>query len=381
MLFENKPSYLVPYKRNPYSQEMKEAAIRILERGHNAGGIDGVGKEISFFEEEFATYFGKKHAIMLNSCLNGLYLLLQLHGVSGGEVISHTNIEPCDATCIVQAGAKPAFVDIEAETLNMDVTQIEAKITDKTKAIFPVHAHGHPTDMGPVLELAEQYNLYVIEDFTHCAGAKYRGKQIPLGEDGSIGLQGKGFWLPGGGAMVVTDNTETMEHLKYLRSWAGRRSPEKIKGSDGKGIINSLKTMPNDLDAAIGRIQLRNLDEYVRLQRLHAKIYSELLEGTPITLPEEKDYGFHVFLRYVIQTEQQTSLQTYLKQYGVDSHVIYPTPAHMVDYFQEVCGYKKGDFPVTEKVKATELALPEPRPRTQWELEYVTTKIKEFFAR
>jgi len=260
------------------------------------------------------------------------------------------------------------------------VTQIEPKITEKTKAIFPVHAHGHPTDLDPILKLAEQYNLYVLEDFTHCAGAKYRGKKVPLGDAGVIGLQGKGFWLPGGGAMVLTDNQETMDQLKYLRSWDGRRSPEKIKDSTGRGVINSLKTMPSDLDAAIGRIQLRELDEYIKLQRTHAKIYTELLEGVPVTLPVEKEYGFHVFLRYVLQTEQQKPLQKYLKQKGIDCHVIYPTPAHFVDYYQEVCGYKKGDFPVTEKVKKTELALPEPRPRTQWELEYVTTKVKEFFA-
>lgn len=373
-------SYLVPYKRNPYSQEMKDAAMRILNRGHNNWGYDEVGKEITFFEKEFATYCGRKYAVMLNSCLNGLYLLLQLQGISkGDEVIIQSNIEPCDAAVVVQTGATPVFVDIEEETLNIDVTQIKAKITENTKAIFPITAQGHPVDSDPIMELAADHNLYVIEDCTHGCGAKYKGETIPRGDVGVFGLQGKSFWLPGGGAMVLTDDQEVQEKLLFLRSWDGRRAPLKIKDSKGNGITNALKTMSDDLDATIGRVQLKHLDEFVKQQRKNAHIYSELLEDSPVICPIEKDYAYHAFLRFVIRTERRDALEEYLLQEGVEAHVLYPTPAHLLDYYQEVCGYKPGDFPVTEKLKKTELALPEPRPRTQWELEYTANKVKEFF--
>jgi len=378
--YMREPAYIVPYKRNPYDQEMKDAIMRVIDRGSNLWGYEDARKEMTFFEIEFAEYFGKKYAFFLNSTLTGIYLLFRLQGIGpGDECICHANIEPADITALIQAGGKPVFVDVEEDTLNIDVTKIESKITEKTKAIFPVYAHGHPVDMDPILELAEKHSLYVLEDFTHACGAKYKGKKVPLGDVGVVGLYLKGLWLPGSGAMLVTDDKETKEKLDMLRSWDGRRIPGLVKDANGHGIIWSLKTLQDDIDAAVGRIQLRHLDEYIEAQRKNAGIYSELLEDTPVIRPVEKDYAYHVYLRYVIRTKQRNELQDYLRQEGIHSSRPYPQPAHEYEFYKEAYGYQKGDLPVTERLKDTELTLPEPRPRTQWEMEYVAKRIKEFF--
>jgi dTDP-4-amino-4,6-dideoxygalactose transaminase len=361
---------------------MKDAAMRVLERGSSVWGHMGRGQEITFFESEFAFYCGGKNAILLDSVFRTIYLLLRLRGISGkDEVIVAPHIEPGVAGIVEQAGARSAFVDIEAETFNIDVTKIEKRITSDTKAILVATAQGHPANMDPIMEIAEKHSLYVIEDSTHATGGKYRGRRLPVGHAGVFGLSNKCLWLPGGPAMLVTDDKETVEKLRVLRNWEpGRRGPEAVKDLHGKGIVHVLKIAPNDVDAAIGRVQLRHLDEYINMQRSNASTYTELLKNTPVITPIEKDYAHHVFLRYVIRTEKRDALREYLAEKGIECHVLYPTPAHLYEYYQRKYGYKKGDFPVSEKMKETELALPEPsKDRTQWEIEYVARNIEEFF--
>ena len=373
------PGVLIPYKRNLYDPEMKEAAMRVFDEIANR---EESQKEVRACEKEFAYFCGRKYAIMFGSALHGLYLSLRLQGFTPeDEVIIAPNIEPADANVVVQAGAKPVFIDAEKETLNMDITQIEKKITKNTKAIFPIHAHGHPTDMDPVVEIARKHNLLVIEDCTHATGSKYKGRRLPVGDIGVFGMVVKCLWLPTSGAMVVTDDEETIKRLRMLQSWPGRRAPCEVKDFKGNGIIHSLKTISDDISAAVGRIQLRHLDEYTLAQRRNAKAYTELLEGTPLTLPIEKDYAMHCFLRYIIRHEKRDALLKYLSNQGVDCAVPYKTPAHLYRYYRETYGTKVGDCPVAEKIKQTELGLPEPtRNRTQWEIEYTAKKVREFFG-
>jgi len=383
-MFTRRYRYLVPYKRNFYTQEEKEAVMRVLDEGSGgeAWGPEYQTKDLIFFEQEFVQYIGKKYGIMLDACLHSIYLLLLLQGIGpGDEVITHANIEPADVTIIAKTGAKPVLVDIEAETFNIDVTKIEEKITPQTKAIFPLHAHGQTANMTPILELADKYDLFVVEDCTHTIGAKYKGEKLPLGDVGVIGLYLKGMWVPTGGAMVVSDNKELIDKLHLLRTWHGRRATGEVEDANGNPVIHGLKIMPDPIAPAVGRIQLRHLDEYITQQRKKAQIYTELLEDTPeVITPIEKEYAFHTYLRYMIRTERRDALQEFLWNASIDSHILYPTPAHLYPYYENVYGYKKGDFPVTVLCKDTELCLPEPRPRTQWELEYITTKIKEFFG-
>mgnify|MGYP001081654313 CR=1 FL=1 len=374
------PVFLVHYKKNLYDQEMKDAIMRVLDSPSMVHGEESK-REIALFEKEFGYYCGRRYAVMFNSALHALYLLYKLLGISeGDEVILAPNIEPANAAVVVQAGAKPVFVDADEETLNMDVTKIEKKITGRTKAIHPIHAHGHPTDMDPVIEIAKKHNLLVIEDGTHATGSKYKERRLPIGDVGVFGMVTKCLWLPTGGAMVAMDDAEVYERLRLIMSWPGRRAPAEVKDLKGKGIIHSLKTISDDIGAAVGRVQLRHLDEYTEAQRRNAKTYTELLQETPLTLPVEKEYARHAFLRYVVRTEKRDALQDYLEKHGVGYGRLYRTPAHLYSYYHETYGYKKGDFPVVEKIKQTELGLPEPtKDRTRWEMEYTARKVKEFF--
>jgi dTDP-4-amino-4,6-dideoxygalactose transaminase len=221
----------------------------------------------------------------------------------------------------------------------------------------------------------------VIEDATHATGSKYKGGRLPIGDVGVFGMVVKCLWLPSGGAMVAMDDDQTYERLRMIMSWPGRRAPAEVKDVDGKGIIHSLKTVADDVGAAVGRVQLRHLNEYTEAQRRNAKTYTELLKGVPLVLPVEKEYAQHAFLRYVIRTEKRDDLQNYLVKQGVDCRILYRTPAHLYNYYRETYGYKKGDCPIAEKIKQTELGLPEPtKDRTGWETEYTVKRVKEFFG-
>jgi dTDP-4-amino-4,6-dideoxygalactose transaminase len=382
---KKRPTFIVPYKRNLYDQEMKDAVMKVLDAASVTQGevADLPETEQRLFENEFAYFCGCKYALMFGSALHGLYLLFRLQGFSkGDEVIMAPNIEPANANIIEQAGGRPVFVDADEDTLNMDVTKIEKKITNKTKAIHPIHGHGHPTDMDQVMEIARKHNLYVVEDATHATGCKYKGRRLPVGHAAVFGMVVKCLWLPATGSMMVTDDDATEEKLRMLMSWPGRRAPAEVTDFKGKGIIHATKTISDDISAAVGRIQLRHLDEYTEAQRRNAKMYTELLNGLPLILPKEKNYAQHCFLRYVTRTEERDALQSYLKKHGIDSRVIYKTPAHLYAYYRENYGYKKGDFPVAEKIKETEIGLPEPtKDRTKWEIEYTASKVKEFFAK
>jgi len=381
---KKRPDFLVPYKRNIYDDEMKGAVVRVLEAASATQGevADLPESEQRSFEKEFAYFCGRKYALMFGSALHALYMIFRLQGFSeGDEVIVAPNIEPADANVILEAGGKPVFVDADEETLNMDVTKIEEKITSRTKAIHPIHGHGHPTDMDPIMEIAEKNDLLVVEDATHATGCKYKGNRLPRGHVGVFGMVAKCLWLPATGSMVVTDDEELEERLRMLMSWPGRRAPAEVNDFKGKGIIHALKTISDDVSAAVGRVQLRHLDEYTQTQRKNARMYTELLKGLPLVLPKEKDYAEHCYLRYNTRTEKRDQLQQYLKKQGIDSRVLYRTPAHLYRYYRETYGYKVGDLPIAEKIKATEIALPEPtRSRTPWEIEYTSCKVKEFFA-
>lgn len=373
--------YLVPYKKNSYDQEMKDAVMRILDLGASTWGWSSRGREITFFEAEFANYCNKKCAVLLDSTLHSLYLVLQLQGIGkGDEIMMAPHVEPANPAVAVQLGAKPVLTDIEEDTLTMNVDELEKKITNKTKAILPIHAHGHPTDMDPVMEVAEKHGLYVLEDSTHALGARYKGKSLPIGHAGVFSLSVKAMWLPGGPAMLVTDDKELADKLKLMRSWDGRRHPDLVKDANGKGITHSFKSVPADLDAAVGRVQLKHLDEYVTTQRKNANMYGELMKGAPITLPVEKDYARHTFLRYLIRTDKRDALREHLRQLGISCHGPLYQPAYTYDYYQKVMGYSSKDFPVSDRMSKIELALPEPtRDRTAWEIEYVAKNVKEFF--
>jgi len=231
--------------------------------------------------------------------------------------------------------------------------------------------------MDPLIEIAEKHDLHIIENPTHAAEGKYKGKKLPISSLAIYGFHHmKSLYLPdgSGGGMVLTDDAEMAQDIR-MRRYHGKDLS--LKEYDHPLLGYNYRM--SDLAAAIGRIQLRELPEYTKHQREIAHYYNELLEDTPVQTPAEKDYAYHTYLRYVIHAPKRDQLREYLAQYGVQTSVFYAKPLHLQIRDMKLLGTAKGDFPIAEKVKETELGLPSPRFRERWEVEYVAEKIKEFY--
>ena len=314
-----------------------------------------MGEELKKFEEEFAWFCDVKYAIGVANGSDALILALRACGIGeGDEVITvpHTFISTAEA--ISNVGGKVVFVDINPKTYTIDVSKIEEKINEKTKAIIPVHLYGQPADMDPIMELARKYNLKVIEDAAQAHGAEYKGKKV--GSIGDVGCfsfyPGKNLGAYGDAGMVVTNNEEIAEKVKLLRNHGRitKKYEHKIEGYSSR---------LDNLQAAILRVKLRHLNKWNDSRRKNAKKYNKLLNNIGgITTPYEADYSKHVYHLYVIRIEKERDkLREELKSKGVATGIHYPIPLHL----QPACsylGYKRGDFPVTEKASQEILSLP-----------------------
>ena len=361
--------YRVPYKRNAYSQEMVDAVVQCMKEGPPVHYYPRCEECVSF-EREFAEFCGRKYAISNSSGSASLHMALLACGIArGDEVVLTPHVAYAVANTVLSLEAKPVFVDIDGQTLTMDPSKIEEKITSRTKAIIPVHTYGHPTDMDPITEIAREYELFVIEDGTHAIGSRYKGRRLPLGGERNVGIfsfNWKQLWLPSGGGMIVTDNEEIAKKAMLYR--------------DSHGPVVGYNYLMHDIAAAVGRIQLRHVEDYVEMQRGSAEILNELLKETPVATPVEKEWAYHAYARYAILAPSRDELKEFLGQQGVECKALYPTPTHLLKLYREHCDYEEGDFPVVEKEKKEELSLPEPRFRSRGELEYIAKKIVEFYA-
>jgi len=361
--------YRVPYKRNAYTREMVDAVVQCMKEGPPVHYYPKCEECVSF-EREFAEFCGRKYAISNTSGSASLHMALLACGIAwGDEVVLTPHVAYAVANTVLSLGAKPVFVDIDGQTLTMDPSKIEEKITSRTKAIIPVHTYGHPTDMDPITEIARTYELFVIEDGTHAIGSRYKGRRVPLGGERNIGIfsfNWKQLWLPSGGGMIVTDGEEIAKKAMLYR--------------DSHGPVVGYNYLMHDIAAAVGRIQLWHLDHYVEMQRRSAEILNELLKETPVVTPVEKEWAYHAYARYAILAPRRDELKEFLGQQGVECKALYPTPTHLLKLYREHCDYEEGDFPVVEKEKKEELSLPEPRFRSRGELEYIAKKIVEFYA-
>ncbi|GAG94954.1 unnamed protein product, partial [marine sediment metagenome] len=290
--------------------EIDEAIQNVL---NNTNFI--MGEELKKFEEEFASFCNVKHAIGVANGSDALILALRACGIGeGDEVITvpHTFIATTEA--ITHVAGKIVFVDIDPRTYTIDVSKIEEKITDKTKAIIPVHLYGQPADMDPILEIAKKYDLKVIEDAAQAHGAEYKGKKV-----GSIGdvacfsfYPGKNLGAYGDAGMVVTNNEEIAEKVKLFRNHG--RITKKYEHE-----IEGYSSRLDNLQAAILRVKLRHLNKWNDLRRRNAKKYNELLSNIgEITTPYEADYAKHVYHLYVIRVKNgRDKLREKLKSKGV----------------------------------------------------------------
>lgn len=309
------------------------------------------------FESEIAAYCQTRSAVGVASGTDALQLALLACGVKpGDEVITTPFTFIATAEAITQCGAIPVFVDIDAETCNIEPTQVESKITQRTRAILPVHLYGQPADMEPILELAKKYSLRVIEDCAQALGAKYKGKRVgSMGDAGCLSFfPSKVLGAYGDGGMVVTNAPEIAEQVTMLRN----------HGCKDKyyHLIAGFNSRLDGLQAAILRVKLRHLDDWIELRRQKASLYSQLLDQIDgIQPPHLSPDTYHSFNYYTIRLENgkasRDKLREHLDAQGIASAIYYPLSLHLQQVYKAL-GYSPGDLPESERGQDEVLSLP-----------------------
>jgi dTDP-4-amino-4,6-dideoxygalactose transaminase len=311
-----------------------------------------LGEQVRFFEKEFAAYCGVQYAIGVDSGTSALELALRAMGIGPeDEVITAANTFIATVLAIMATGAKPVLADVEPMAYNISIDGIEAAITPRTRAIMPVHLYGQPADMGPIMELARQYGLAVLEDACQAHGAYYKDRSV-----GSIGdaaafsfYPAKNLGCYGDGGIVVTNSKHIAESVRMFRNYGQREKYVHLL----KGYNHRLDT----LQAAVLRVKLPYLDEWNDARRNHAQQYEHLLAGNGLVLPVEAEYAKHVYHLYVVRTTRRGELLAYLMDQGISTGIHYPVPIHLQAACKDL-GYKAGDLPVSEECAAQVLSLP-----------------------
>jgi dTDP-4-amino-4,6-dideoxygalactose transaminase len=327
--------------------EIDAAVARVLEHGQFV-----LGREVSAFEDEFAAYSHSPHAIGVNSGTSALHLALLAAGIGpGDEVITTPFTFFAPVATIGYVGATAVFVDIDPRTFNMDVSQIESRITERTRAILPVHLYGQPADMDPILEIARKHRLVVIEDAAQAHGAEYRGRRV--GSIGDIGCFSfyptKNLGAAGEGGMVTTGNAEYAQRIRLLRDWA----QESKYHPTARGYNYRLEAM----QAAILRVKLQRLEHWNEARRAHAVLYDRLLEDAGVDRPLVSPGVRHVYHLYVIRSNERDQLRDSLDAAGIQTAIHYPAPIHLLPGYADA-RYHLGDLPVSEACAKSVLCLP-----------------------
>jgi len=311
-----------------------------------------LGPNVQAFEEEVASYLGVAHAVGVASGTDALHLALRAAGIGpGDEVITTPFTFIATAEAIVYCGAKPVFVDIEPDSFNIDPEQVAAAVTDKTRAILPVHLFGQPADMTAIGEIAERHGLAVIEDCAQSFGAAIDGRMT-----GSIGLAGCHSFFPsknlggyGDGGMVTTNDAKLAEHMRVLRnhgSWQRYHHSE-------IGYNSRL----DELQAVILRVKLKQIEAFNEGRRRAAHRYSAALAKLPdVTPPHEDGKGRHVYHQYTLLSPRREAIMEALKAHDIASAIYYPIPLHKQQVF--AVDYAVVSLPVSEQVAAHCLSLP-----------------------
>jgi dTDP-4-amino-4,6-dideoxygalactose transaminase len=311
-----------------------------------------LGPEVAAFEEEFSAYSGVNYGIGVNSGTSALHLALLAAGIGpGDEVITAPFTFVATVGAIRYTGARPVFVDIDPETFTMDPDLLEIAITERTKAIIPVHLYGQCADMDPICGIARRRGLVVIEDAAQAHRAEYKGRRA-----GSIGdmacfsfYPGKNLGAFGEGGMVVTNNRDYADKIRMMRDWG----QSKRYYHDVIGFNYRLE----GIQGAILRVKLRHLDRWTEVRRASAALYSELLSDSGVVTPKEASYAYHVYHCYVIRTEDRQQLVDALKADGIQTGIHYPIPVHLQQAHRDL-EYGAGDFPHSENAAREVLSLP-----------------------
>jgi len=331
-----------------------------------------LGEEVGLFEKEFAKYCGVKYCVGVASGTDALHLSIKALGIGpGDEVITAANTFIATAFAISYTGADPVLVDVTSTDYNIDANLIEEAITERTKAIIPVHLFGQPAEMDGIMGLAHKYNLKIIEDACQAHGATYDGR--PVGSIGDVGCfsfyPGKNLGAYGDGGAVVTNNTDICDRVRELRDYG-----QKMKYIHGTIGYNSRL---DSIQAAILRVKLRHLDEWNEKRARAAQIYGDLLTGTDVVLPVAKPNVRHVYHLYVIQHERRDELNSALNSKGIFCGIHYPVPiVHQKPYLDAKAIPEI--LPVTNDLSTKILSLPMFPEISEEQIHMVVKAIKSF---
>lgn len=337
-----------------------------------------LGPKVVACEESIAAYCGSQHAIGLSSGTDALLIALMAEDIgSGDEVITTPYSFFATGGCIARVGATPVFVDIDPASFNIAISQIEKKITQKTRAIIPVHLYGQMAEMDGVMEIAKCHNLIVIEDAAQALGA-----ESGTGKAGSIGHYGcfsffpsKNLGAAGDGGMIVTQDAERDDKLRRLRAHGSK--PKYYHSLIGGNF------RLDALQAAVVSVKLPSLDGWIEARRKNATTYRSLFKRTDlvekgiVVLPEEV-CGRHTYNQFVIRVKQRDTLRSYLSEQNIGSEIYYPVPLHLQKCFSNI-GHRPGGFPQSEEAASTTLAVPVYPELTDEQIQYVVTSIEGFY--
>jgi dTDP-4-amino-4,6-dideoxygalactose transaminase len=333
-----------------------------------------LGPRVEGFERDFARYVGVDHAVGVGSGLDALRLSLSALDVGpGDEVVLPANSYIATALAVSQVGATPVLVDCEPGTLMIDPAAVAAAITERTRAIAPVHFAGQSADLDALLELATRHGVQVVEDAAQAHGTVWDGRRC-----GSIGVVGCFSFYPsknlgayGDGGIATTNDPALAERLQRLRNYGERRKYDHV--------VKGLNSRLDAVQAAVLAVKLRRLDGWNEARQARADEYRALLDGVgDITWQQPLGGSSHIYHLFIIETDRRDALREHLAERGVQTGIHYPKPIHLQEAYEEL-GLRAGAFPASERVAARTLSLPMYPELTTAQVAYVADAIREFF--
>lgn len=349
-----------------YQKEFEDKALEVLRSGWYV-----LGKEVQAFEEEFADYTGAGYCAGVASGLDALWIAFRVLGIGvGDEVIVQANTYIASVMGITINGATPIFVEPD-EYFNIDVSKIEEKITDRTKAILVVHLYGQASNMEPIQELCKKYRLRIVEDCAQSHGAKFDGKMT--GTFGDIGCfsfyPSKNMGAFGDAGAIVTDDEAILEDVKVFRNYGSeKRYYNKVVGTNSR---------LDEMQAALLRVRMRHMEEITEEKRAIAEKYASGIKNPCIQLPKIREGADSVWHQYVIRCRERDRLIEYLEERQIGTIIHYPIPPHLSEAYRYL-GFQKGDFPITETYAEEVLSLPIYNGITKEEQAYVIDVLNHF---
>ncbi|MFI5151031.1 MAG: DegT/DnrJ/EryC1/StrS family aminotransferase [Bacteroidia bacterium] len=353
-------------------KEIKQDILKSIEALLDSGQFI-LGEESQQFEKSFAALAGTKYALGVANGTDALFLSMMALGIGkGDEVITAPNSFLASASSVIIAGATPVFADVRAD-FNLDPEKVEKAITPRTKAILAVHLTGRPAPLDELLAIAKKHKIHLIEDAAQAVGASYKGKPV-----GSFGITGcfslhplKNLAACGDGGVITTNDEALYKYLLLARNHG-------LKNRD-ECVFFTYNSRLDNLQAAILNIKLKELNKWTERRRAIATRYQQAFKGLDMILPADKDYEKAVYHTFIIQTGRRNELQQFLKNAGIDSKVHYPIAIHEQEAARGL-GYKKGDFPVTDRQVETILSLPVYPELSDDQVDYICWQVQLFFS-